>query len=281
MKKIILVLLLLALLVSSCNYIIAKRDPAVLNSSILLSGEVTGDIYPEVRTLSMRASGQASNFLLLEIYGMESFCDTRSVNVLDSFSGNTLYLHIVDDGTSGTETCYRNLQFWVGPFERNENYTIHLIESNTAVFKDTLTTAINYTQNIDVTVSSDSYGYWISEMPLETPHADAPYFSSADLPDSLAKYREYAPDSIYFEENGDSLRVVSIFTATCSMIFHPYAQIDADTLKMYAWCGPDPMNMCETQYYFFYDHGNYIDQVFYYSFYRDYFAMFEGFYNLP
>ena len=253
--------------------------PGVVPTTIILSGEVTGDMAPETRTLSMRVSSMVRNYVLLEIYGMESFCDTRSVDVLQSPTTSMITIEIVDNGTPGTETCYRNVQFWVGPFDDDMDYSIQLIEAGTAAFKDTLIATFTYSSNVDTTVHGSHYGYWISEVPPGIPVGPTPYYSSSDLPDSLTKYQEYAADSLYFEEGETMLRVVSIVNATCDMTFNPYAEMENDSLKMYANSGDIPMNACETQYYFFYDLSNYIGQVFHYSFDYHNYAMFDGFYK--
>ncbi|MFA5435929.1 MAG: hypothetical protein WC372_07840 [Candidatus Neomarinimicrobiota bacterium] len=253
--------------------------PGVVPTTVILSGEVTGDMAPEARTMSMRVTAQVRNYVLLEIFGMESFCDTRSVDILQKPTTSSITLEIVDNGTPGTERCYRNLQFWVGSFDYMQNYTIQLIEANTAVFKDTLSATFDYSSSVNMTVNGSNYGYWLSEFPFLAPDSMTPYFDSSDLPDSLSKYSEYAADSIYFETGDTTLRVFSIVSATCSMLFEPYVDIENDTLIMYATSDEIPLNACETSYYFFYDFSNYIGQVFYYKFVYNNYTMYDGFYK--
>ena len=76
--------------------------PGVVPTTIILSGEINGDMAPETRTLSMRVSSMVRNYVLLEIFGMESFCDTRSVDVLQSPTTSLITIEIVDNGTPGT-----------------------------------------------------------------------------------------------------------------------------------------------------------------------------------
>ena len=253
--------------------------PGVVPTTIILSGEVTGDMAPGTRTLSMRVTGQSHNYILLEIFGMESFRDTRSVDILQQPTTSSITLEIVDNGTPGTERCYRNAQFWVGPFDDLQHYTIQLIEANTAIFKDTLSASFNYSQGVNMTVNGSHYGYWLSEFPFLAHDGITPCFSSSDLPDSLSKYGEYSADSIYFEAGDTTLRVVSIVSASCSMLFEPYIDSENETFIMYAHSDEAPLNSCETNYYFFYEYSNYIGQVFYYKFVYNNYSMYDGFYK--
>ena len=281
MKKLIVMLALLAVLTLSCDvYRVIQRDPAVLNSTVQLSGEVTGDIVPEIRTLRMHVTGQARNYLLVEIYGMETYSSTQSVAIADSLSYTQVYLSVIDEGPVSNERCYRNVQFWVGPFERDEYYTLHLYEAESAFFRDTLSLSFQYDQSLDTTVRADDCGYTVGDYTLVMNESPCPYYDSQNLPDSLSQYADYAPDSIYIEEQDSSILILSIVTATCGTIFEPYAEVDGDTLKTYAPSGLIPMNACETQYYFFYQMNNYIGQGFFYTFDLNSFRMFKGKYNL-
>lgn len=283
MKKPIIIFLLLALLASACNnYIVVKRDPSVLNSSIKLSGEVTGDIYPEVRTISMRASGQAGNFLLIEIYGMESFCNTTSIDVADSLAGNTIYLDIIDNGTPGTERCYRNVQFWVGPFESDQNYTLYLKENENALCRDTLLLIFSYEQHLDMAISADSCYWMLSEKPFNIISAKA--YDDSDVPDFHSN--PYYWDNwrtIHFFETDSGLYIQTILSSTCGLYHDASCHIENDTLFLMAELGPADMTCCEEYYFYDYLIEDYDEQIFYYQFILNdqSWASFEGFYNLP
>lgn len=282
-KKLTLIFIALIVLITACNnYIVVKRDPSVLNSSIKLSGEVTGDIYPEVRTISMRASGQASNFLLLEIYGMESFCDTRTVTVDDSLAGNELFLNIIDDGMPGTERCYRNLQFWVGPFETDQNYTLHLSEPASSFYRDTLSLTFDYDQHLNMTLVSDSCFWMLSEKPFESIVVNA--YDQHDVPDFHSNpYYNENRRTIHFFETDSGLLIQTILFSTCGLNYSASYDIKEDTLILMAEIDPADMTCCEEFYFYDYLIENYAQQIFYYKFILNDqpWASFEGFYNLP
>ena len=282
MKKLISIFIILALLASACyNYIIPKRDPAVLNSTIELSGEVTGDIYPEVRTASMRVTGQASNFLLVEAFGLESFSNSESAAIEDSLAGNEIYLNIIDDGTPGTERCYRNLRFHIGPFEKDENYVLHLAESAEAISQDLLSINFTYTQSIDTTVNADSYYYLLSEIPFDS--VAVRHYESNEIPNfNYADHAAYI-DTISFFETDSGLLIRSILDLDCDVTHDAGYEIVGDTLMMTINLGPAGITGCNKLVFFDYHVPNYEDQIFYYKFYltNSDWAMFEGLYNLP
>ncbi|MCF7832139.1 MAG: hypothetical protein K9N05_01010 [Candidatus Marinimicrobia bacterium] len=283
MKKPIIIFIIFALLASACeNYIVVKRDPTVLNSTILLSGEVTGDIYPEVRTISMRASGQASNFLLLEIRGMESFCNTTSIEVLDSLAGNELYLNIIDNGTPGTERCYRNAQFWVGPFESDRFYTLHLSEMQDAFYRDTLLLTFDYDQHLDIDVASDSCYWMLSEKPFN--NISAKTYNQGDVPDfHSSPYYWDNRNTIHFFDTDSGVLIQVIASSTCGLHHDASWHIDGDTLFLMGEIDPPGMDCCDEFYFYDFLIKDYDQQIFYYQFIsndRDW-AWFEGFYNTP
>jgi hypothetical protein len=280
MKKLCVIVVILALLAVSCdNYIVVQRDPAVLNSSIFLSGEVTGDTDPATRTISMRASGQASNFLLLEIRGMESFCDTRSISVNDSLAGNQLYLNIIDDGTPGTERCYRNAQFWVGPFESDRSYTLHLSEMPDALYRDTLLLTFNYDQDLDMSVSGDGYYYLLSEAPFGTIRDTS--YEDEDLPDFNYVDHINNIDTLLFFETDSGLLIRTLLDMDCDITHATSYAIDGDTLLMLIDLGTPGITGCNKLIFFDYLIEDYAQQNFYYQFYltNSDWAMFEGLYS--
>jgi len=279
MKKLI-VIIILALLASSCNYIIAKRDPAVLNSTIELSGEITGDIYPEVRTASMHVTGQAGNFLLVEAYGLESFTSSETATIEDSLAGNEIFLNIIDDGDPSSERCYRNLRFHVGPFEKDQPYVLHLAENAEAFSQDVLTMSFSYAQSINQTVLADSFYYLLSDIPFDT--VSVSHYEGSDVPNF--DYTDWGVgDTLRFFYTDSGLLIRSILEVNCDVTHIANYEIDSDTLIMNISLGPAGLNFCSKKIFFDYLIPNYEQQIFYYKFYfpsTDW-AMFEGFYNLP
>ena len=280
MRKTI-ILITLALLASACyNYIIAKRDPAVLDSTIELSGEITGDIYPEVRTASMRVTGQAGNFLLVEAFGLESFSSSETATIEDSLAGNEIFLNIIDDGTPGTERCYRNLRFHIGPFEKDQNYVLHLAESAEGISQDLLSINFAYTQSIDTTVNADSYYYLLSDIPFDT--VSVRHYEGSDVPDF--DYTEWGyRDTLRFFDTDSGLLIRSILERNSSVTHEADYEIVDDTLIMHITLGPAGLNAAVKKIFFDYLIPNYEDQIFYYKFYltNSDWSMFEGLYNLP
>ena len=280
MKKLIVFFVILAMISASCNnYFVVKRDPTVLNSSIILSGEVTGDIYPEVRTMRMRASGQASNFLLLEIYGMESFCNTTSIEVLDSLAGDQLYLSLIDDGTPGTERCYRNVQFWVGPFDSNNYYTLHLSEAQSAIGHDDLSLTFQYDQHLDISVTAEDCYYLLSEYPFDS--LSVRDYESSEIPGF--NYVDYIHniDTIQFFDTDSGLLVRTILDMDCDVTHSASNEIDGDTLFMNINLGPAGITGCNKLVFFDYLIKDYDEQTFYYQFYltNSDWSIFEGIYT--
>ena len=281
MKKQIVIIIILALLASACNThtIVVVYHPSVLNSTIILSGEVTGDTDPATRTMSMRASGQARNYLLLEIRGMESFCDTRSISVYQSLNGSGLFLNIIDDGTPGTERCYRNAQFWVGPFESDQSYTLYLSEMQDAYYRDTLSLTFDYDQGLDMTVRGDGYYYLLSEFPFAAIRDSS--YESNDLPDF--NYVDHIDniDTLLFFETDSGLLVRTLLNMDCDVTHATSYAIDGDTLFMNIDLGPAGITGCSKLVFFDFLIEDYALQDFYYQFYltNSDWAMFEGLYS--
>jgi hypothetical protein len=279
MKKSIVVFLLLSLLLLACNqYIVIQREPAVLNSSIELSGEVTGDIYPEVRTMRMRVTGQAGNFLLVEVFGMETYAGTESVAVTDSLHGTDIYLSIVENDASGNERVYRNLRFWVGPFEKDEYYTLHLSESESAIWQDELTLRFAYGQAIDQTVSASDCYYLLSDIPFDS--VSVLEREDNEVPDFDYRYWGY-PDTLRFFDTDSGLLIRTGLDLSCSQTHSADYVIDNDTLRMLIELGPPDVSWCSKMVFFDYLIPNYEQQIFYYKFYltNSDWSMFEGVYE--
>ncbi len=282
MKKLIIITIALAILASSCNnYIVAKRDPSVLNFTVELSGEVTGDIYPSVRTASMHVTGQASNFLLVEAYGLESFTNSESAIVDDSLAGNEIYLSIIDDGTPDSERCYRNLRFWVGPFESDQSYTLHLSEMPDAFYRDTLSLTFDYDQHLDMTVRGNSYYYLLSEMPFETIRDSS--YEDGDLPDFSYANHINNIDTLLFFETDSGLLIRTLLDMDCDVTHATSYDINGDTLLMLIDLGNPGITGCNKFIFFDYLIEDYAQQDFYYQFYltNSDWAMYEGLYSPP
>jgi hypothetical protein len=279
MKKSLVFMLLFSLFFMACdNYIVIQRDPAVLNSSIELSGEVTGDISPEMRTMRMHVTGKASNFLLVEIFGMETYENTASVTVADSLYGTDLYLSIIDNGPAGNERNYRNLRFWVGPFERDEYYTLHLSEAQSAIGRDDLLLRFQYAQSLDTSVTAEGCYYLLSEYPFDP--LSVRDIESGDIPDfNDAAYTAFI-DTISFFETDSGLLIRSILDIDCDVMHEAGYEITGDTLFMNITLGPAGITGCNKWVLFDYLVPNYEQQIFYYKFYltNSDWAMFEGMY---
>jgi hypothetical protein len=280
MKKSIVVFLLLSLLLLACNqYIVIQREPAVLNSSIELSGEVTGDIYPEVRTMRMRVTGQAGNFLLVEVFGMETYAGTGSVAVTDSLHGTDIYLSIVENDASGNERIYRNLRFWVGPFEKDEYYTLHLSEAESAIWQDELNLRFQYDQSIDQTVSASDCYYLLSDIPFDS--VNVRDYEGNDIPNF--NYVEWGSrDTLRFFDTDSGLLIRTVLDLDCEVTHSADYEITGDTLRMLITLGPAGITACNKLVCFDYLIPNYEQQIFYYNFYltNSDWSMFEGVYNL-
>lgn len=281
MKKLIVMFALLAVLTLSCDiYRVIQRDPAVLNSSVQLSGEVTGDIVPEIRTMRMHVTGQARNYLLVEVYGMETYQTTQSVTLDDSLSYTRLYLSIVDEGPVSNERCYRNMQFWVGPFERDEYYTLHLSEAESAFQQDELVMTFSYDQSIDSTISAGDHYYLLSDIPFDT--VSVSHYEGNDVPDFDYTSWGYR-DTLRFFDTDSGLLIRSILEKNSSVTHDADYEIVDDTLVMNITLGPAGVNDASKKIFFDYLIPNYEDQIFYYKFNltNSDWSMFEGFYNLP
>lgn len=280
MKKFIVIIFLFSLLLIACNpYIIIQREPAVLNSSIELSGEVTGDIYPEVRTMRMRVTGQASNFLLVEVFGMETYAGTESIAVTDSMSGTDIYLSIVDNGPITSERIYRNCQFWLGPFERDEYYTLHLSEAESAIWQDELNLRFQYDQSIDQTVSASDCYYLLSDIPFDS--LNVRDYEGNNIPNF--NYVEWGSrDTLRFFDTDSGLLIRTVLDLDCDVTRSADYEITGDTLRMLITLGPAGVTACNKLVCFDYLIPNYEQQIFYYKFYltNSDWSMFEGVYNL-
>lgn len=253
----------------------------MLDSSIELSGEVTGDTDPATRTISMRVSGQARNYLLIEVFGMESFCDTRSLEVSDSLAGDQLYLSLIDDGTPGTERCYRNVRFWVGPFESDRSYTLHLCEMQNAFYRDTLLLTFDYDQNINRTVWGNNYYYLLSEFPFASIRDSS--YENGDLPDFNYADHINNIDTLLFFETDSGLLIRTLLDMDCDVTHATSYAIDGDTLLMLIDLGSPGITGCNKFVFFDYLIEDYAQQDFYYQFYltNSDWAMFEGLYSPP
>lgn len=278
MKKSTYIFIVLVYLLSACHYIVVKHNPSVLHSTIELSGELTGDMYPEVRTMHMRATGQASNFLLLEIFGMESFCNSTSIEVIDSLAGNELFLSIVDNGTPGTKRCYRNARFWVGPFEKDEYYSLSLSETQNAIQRDELMMTFTYQQSLNRTISAGDHYYLLSDIPFDT--VSIKHYEGNNVPDF--DYTDWGyRDTLRFFDTDSGLLIRSILEKNCDVTHSADYRIINDTLIMHITLGAASPNFCSKKIFFDYLIPNYEEQIFYYKFYltNSDWSMFEGFYS--
>lgn len=261
---------------------VLEGPPRVMNSTLMFSGHLTGTIYPEVRTASMRATGQARNFLLVEAYGIETCYNTRSIAVEDSLSGNQLYLSIIDEGPYSPKRCYRNTQFWVGPFTEGQNYILHLSEATSAFYRDTLSLSFKYDQHLNMLVRSDSCAFLLSEKPFENVITKS--FDESDIPDFHTNpYYWENRRTIHFFETDTGLFIQTILSSTCGLGHAASYYIGGDTLFMMAELDPPDMTCCDEFYFYHYLIKDYDQQIFYYKFIlnNQNWASFEGFYNLP
>ena len=281
MKKFITFFLLSSLIFVACNnFIVIQRDPAILDSTIELSGEVSGDIYPEMRTMRMHATGQANNFLLLEIFGMETYAGTESVVVTDSLHGTDIYLSVVENDTSGNERVYRNLRFWIGPFDKEEYYTLHLSESDNALRPDTLSLSFSYNQNLDENISADDCYFFLSENPFDSIVTRA--VNQSDIPDFFTNpYYEDNWRTLHFFDTDSGLLIQVISSSTCALHHEASCQVVGDTLFLLGEIDPPGMDCCDEFYFYDYLIKDYSDQIFYYQFILNNsgWAAYEGIYG--
>ncbi|MCK4530543.1 MAG: hypothetical protein KAU44_05145 [Candidatus Marinimicrobia bacterium] len=281
MKRLTIFFIALIVSFTACNiFIVEKYDPSVLDSSIELSDEIADYVHPDAKTLSMRARGQADNFLLIDIYGMESFSNTRSVEVLDSLAGNELFWELIEDGT-GMERGYRTLQFRAGPFEKDQTYTLHLSESRHALSHDELSLSFNYTQTLDRIVRANSYYYLLSEMRIWWVSARS--YQISDIPDF--NYVDYLDDidTIRFFKTDYRLLIRSILSLDCDVTHSVDHSIVGDTLIMQVNLGPSGTSGCNKWVFCDYLIEDYMQQSFFYQLYltNSNRVMLEGFYENP
>ena len=266
----------------ACNIFNAvEGDPLVLDSTIVLSDGVVGTLTPDVRIFSMRVRGQADNFLLVDIYGVESLSNTDSVEVMDSLAGNELFMKLVDDGTPGTERCYRNLQFQIGPFENGQPYTLHLSEGQQALSQDELSIYFNYDQALDRIVRANSYYYLISERRMWWVSARS--YQIGEIPDF--NYLDYLDDidTIRFIETDYQLLIRSILAVDCDVTHSVDHSIECDTLIMKVNLGSSGDTGSNKWVFFDYLIDDYMQQSFFYKFTltNSDSTIFEGFYENP
>lgn len=282
MKRLTIFFIAMIVLFTACNiFNIAEGDSSVLDSSIKLSEEITDNLTPDVRILSMRIRGQADNFLLVDIYGMESLCDTRAVEIEDSLHGNEIFLNIVDDGTPGTERCHRTLQFQIGPFEKGQSYTLHLSEGQQALSQDELNIYFNYDQTLDRIVRANSYYILMSELRIWWVSARS--YQISDIPDF--NYLDYLDDidTIRFFETDYHLLIRSILSLDCDVTHSVDHSIVGDTLIMQVNLGPPGTSGVNKWVFCDYLIEDYMQQSFFYQLYltNSDSLMLEGFYENP
>jgi hypothetical protein len=282
MKRLTIFFIAMIVLFTACNiFNVAEDDPLVQDSSIILSEGFTDNLTPDVRILSMRIRGQADNFLLVDIYGMESLCDTRTIEIEDSLHGNEIFLNIVDDGTLGTERCHRTLQFKIGPFEKNQSYTLHLSEGQQALSQDELSIYFNYDQTLDRIVRANSYYYLMSELRIWWVSARS--YQISDIPDF--NYVDYLDDidTIRFFETDYRLLIRSILALDCDVTHSVDHSIVGDTLIMQVTLGPSGTSGQNKWVFFDYLIEDYMQQSFFYQLYltNSDSVMLEGFYENP
>lgn len=286
MKKASIMIIAMIVLLTACNiFNVEIADPSVLDSSIELSDEITDELtdnlYPDEKIFAMRARGQANNFLLIDIYGLESFCETRTVTINDSLVGNDLFLELVDNGTPGTERCYRTLQFQVGPFEKDQAYTLHLSEGRHALVHDELNFYFNYTQTLDRHVHANSYYSLMSEMRIWWVSARS--YQISDIPDF--NYNDYVDDvdTIRFFKTDYRLLIRSILSLDCDVTHSVDHSIVGDTLIMQVNLGPSGTSGQNKWVFCDYLIEDYAQQSFFYQLYltNSNRVMLEGFYENP
>jgi len=280
MKKHLLFFIMLALLASSCNnFIVVKRDPTVLDSTIMLSGCVSGQAWPSVRTASMHLTGQAQNFILLEAYGTETCTGTESVSIKDSLSNNSIFLEVIDKGPFTYSYCHRNLQFWVGPFESDAMYTIHFIESKHSYFRDTLTHTFTYSQNIDTSITADTSVSMLSNTPLGT--CNISFSDCEQVSDSLYTLLGSGVDSLTIFESNNTMNIELILYRHCCLLYDPVVSVSGDSLIMNLQV--DASNPCDCMCYYLFNYffDGYEGQGFHYRTILGNNNAIEGNYNLP
>ena len=153
------IIIFLGLSITRCDRVELDNDRNIDINSISFTDCNDNTKSVDSNTPTIRLTGQPGDKLLVKLSNTEFCCGTDSVSINKKNADNKIDLEIIDNGPLTYCFCPHNLEFLLGPFNK-EDYLMTLIESEHAYSRDTFHIQFHYSQQIDTVITSnyDPYG---------------------------------------------------------------------------------------------------------------------------